>query len=118
MTQPQVALGRNDRWWLPGLLSSVLLPVWCMGFLVVNMVATFAKFGDTGCDDGSGNCMGPGPGAKDEVLVILGAAALTSLASWLPGRRRRLRPLQWSLAAASLLLGLSVLQIAATTPSH
>lgn len=118
MMQPQAAVGRDGNWWVPGLVSTLLLPVWGIGFVVVNVIATLAKFGDTGCDDGSGSCMGPGHTTWVVVLGVMGVAALASVASWLVPRRRQLRGIRWSLVGVSAGLGLVVQVIAASTPSH
>ncbi|MER5640989.1 hypothetical protein ABT095_29070 [Kitasatospora sp. NPDC002227] len=118
MTESQVSVEKDGRWWIPGLLSTVLWPVWVFGFLILNVIATLVKFGDTGCDDGSGACMGAGHEVKTTVAAMLGAAALAAVTTWLLPRRRRLRVARWSLAAASVLLGLAVLAIGASTPSH
>ncbi|WP_441251813.1 hypothetical protein [Kitasatospora sp. McL0602] len=116
--QPETTAEQDDRWWAPGLISTALLPVWCVGFMIVNAIATLAKFGDTGCDDGSGGCMGPGHGTKVLVFAIVGTAALISLATWLMPRRKQLRALRWLLTWTSLLLGLGIQFIAASSPSH
>jgi hypothetical protein len=83
MTESQVPADRDRRWWVPGLVCTVLVPVWFFGFLILNVIATLAKFGDTGCNDGSGSCMGAGPEAKSAVAALLGAAALAAVIAWL-----------------------------------
>ncbi|WP_148283039.1 MULTISPECIES: hypothetical protein [Kitasatospora] len=99
-------------------MGTVLLPVWFLGFLVLNALATFVKFGDAGCDDGSSGCMGAGPGARAAVVVLLGVVVLAVVVTWLLPCVRRLRVARWVLVAVSVLLGVVVLAVGVSRPSH
>ncbi|AUG75330.1 hypothetical protein CFP65_0358 [Kitasatospora sp. MMS16-BH015] len=118
MAELQVPAERDESWWVPGLVGTVLLPVWLVGFVILSAAATLLKFGDTGCDDGSSGCMGPGHGTQLTVALLLGGAAVTALTAWLLPHRRRLRTLRWCLVTVGALLGAAVLVIGARSPSH
>ncbi|WP_329115372.1 hypothetical protein [Streptomyces sp. NBC_01465] len=120
MMQPQMMVerGGGHKWWAPGLISALLLPVWCVGCVVLNVMATLLTFGDGGCDDGSGDCMGPSQAVWHGTILVMVAAALATLISLLVPHGRGWRALRWSLAGTSMVLGLVVQVIAVTVTSH